>query len=132
MGIRLFNVSCSKYDRKNDYNDPYGVIGDIGRNYSDASLLPLPNPLKYEIKRSVSYGNFVLLEVLYPDCTNYEGRKIMLYKDVTLKGLIKQKHLDPHFAENKQFCSPIARFEPTEYGWRIGVKIMKEMSEITV
>lgn len=81
--------------------------------------LPNPDPKNFVIEQHYECGNYVVLLVKYPDCTNYEGKKILLYQDVDLKNLKKQKSLDPHFSENKKFHSPIARFQPTEEGWNL-------------
>jgi hypothetical protein len=70
---------------------------------------------------------YFLVDITYPDCTNYEGRKIMLYKNVREDDLRKQKTLDPHFSSNKRFHSPIAIFEPTEEGWEMGKTLAMEL-----
>lgn len=75
-----------------------------------------PNPDNFEIKRSEQIGEWLLLEIVYPDCKNYEGKKILLYRS-TLRELLQQKHIDPHFSDNPDFISPFARFEPTAGGW---------------
>jgi hypothetical protein len=78
---------------------------------------PNPNPKNFKIVKAVKVKKFLLLLVNYPDCTNYEGNKILVYKNTTLKDIDKQKSLDPHFSNNCRFISPIARFEPTIEGW---------------
>ena len=82
----------------------------------DFKALPNPNPKNYTILRNRVIGRRLLLEIQYHDCTNYEGKKILIF-ECTLVDLIKQKLIDPHFCENKDYFSPIARFEPTEEGW---------------
>lgn len=78
---------------------------------------PNPDPKNYRILRSEQIDRMLLVELIYPDCTNYEGRKILLFKDVTLSQLERQGSIDPHFSESTKFASPIARFVPTEEGW---------------
>ena len=80
-------------------------------------VLPNPNPSKYRIIREKIVKEFLIIEILYEGCTNYEGRKILVYKDITYQQLIEQKLIDPHFSEGNEYISPIARFEPTERGW---------------
>ena len=92
----------------------------FSRSTYDGPGPPNPDPANYRILRSDKYGPFLLVEVLYPDCTNYEGRKILLYKGVTLADLDRQGSIDPHFSENSKFASPIVRFMPTETGWEMG------------
>ena len=80
---------------------------------------PNPRPDNYKILVYREIGRYLILEIKYLDCTNYEGKKILLYKDCTMKELEAQKLIDPHFSENKNFISPIARFEPTGLGWKL-------------
>ena len=82
--------------------------------------LPNPNPKNYKFKKHATImSRFLIVWVNYPDCDNYEGNKIMVYKDCSFSDLKAQGHLDPHFSENKRFHSPIARFVPTAEGWRM-------------
>lgn len=112
MGMRLFLRSASSYDPP---------------ARSRRKVLPNPDPNNYKIKRSSSLHGNLLVEVNYPDCTNYEGNKILLYRETTLKQLKKQKHIDPHFARSKKFKSPVARFEPTKRGWGMGLVMLRKI-----
>jgi hypothetical protein len=62
--------------------------------------------------------------IRYPDCTNYEGRKIVLFENVTEEQIKKLKFIDPHFC-NGDHIAPIARYVPTSQGWDRGVKMMQ-------
>lgn len=73
-----------------------------------------PNPKKFKILKQIPYEGYFILEVQYPDCTNYEGRKIMVFDKFDIADA-EQNGLDPHFCDSKH-QSPIARFEPTEEG----------------
>lgn len=84
-----------------------------------------PDPLNYEILRSQQVGRHLVVEVKYLDCTNYEGRKIMVYSNLTISNLILQKVVDPHFTVSDKFRSPIARFEPTDRGWKLALAVAK-------
>lgn len=75
-----------------------------------------PNPNYYIINKIHEYGKYLIIEINYPDCRNYEGNKILLYKDITLPQLIKQGSIDPHFSDYEDEISPIARFAPTKEG----------------
>lgn len=101
MGIKIF--SSSVYDGTN-------------------VVLPNPDPANYEILGSEQYGNYLLVQIKYPNCTTFEGIKILVYKDITIHKLRRQKIIDPHFSNNKQFYSPIARFVPTEEGIELARK----------
>ena len=92
--------------------------------YPPVQSLPNPNPQRYTISGNIRLGRYLLVDIIYPDCTNYEGRKILLYRDVTIEKLIKQGSIDPHFSNNSNFHSPIARFEPTEDGMDIARSFM--------
>lgn len=80
-----------------------------------------PDPNNYKILSHWSCGKFLVIKIKYPDCNNYEGKKILVYKNTTLEDLIKQKSIDPHFSNNKKYKSPIARFEPTDEGLRMAL-----------
>jgi len=60
--------------------------------------------------------------VWYPDCTNYEGRKVMVFADENEAALRQRPTLDPHFALHG---GPVARLEPTDRGWALAVEIAR-------
>ena len=77
-----------------------------------------PNPENWKILKAKEYGKYLILMLQYPDCTNYEGKKILVFENISLVNLVNQKMIDPHFfPENPRYKSPIARFEPTDRGW---------------
>lgn len=82
---------------------------------------PNPNPSRWGIMKHLESGKNLLVKIKYPDCTNYEGVKILLYLNTTLNELTKQQLIDPHFSEDSGYKSPIARFEPTKNGWDMGL-----------
>ena len=87
------------------------------------------DPTNFEILRTRSIGSWCVLEVQYPNATNYEGRKIMVYRRTLVKilqGIMDQKRLDPHFAEHS--VSPFARFEPTAAGWTAAVTLAHDLA----
>lgn len=47
-----------------------------------------PDPSKYEIISALKVGHYLIVEISYDNCTNYEGHKILVYKDVSLKSLL--------------------------------------------
>jgi hypothetical protein len=65
-------------------------------------------------------GSAVVAEVRYPDCTNYDGRKILVYADTDAVELRSRTTLDPHFAPHG---GPLARFEPTRRGWCMALAV---------
>jgi len=110
MGISPFSSSCS---------DTNTIVEEkiVYKNN--------PNPSNYKIFRKKTTGNYMLIAINYPDCKNYEGNKILLFENISLTQLRKQKLIDPHFSDNNKFHSPIARFEPTKKGWDMGLEFIK-------
>lgn len=90
--------------------------------------LPNPNPYNYVIKNDYKQGEYLIILINYPDCTNYEGNKVLLYKNVNLRDLINQKSIDPHFSNNKSKYSPIARFVPTTDGWNMAMQLINTLN----
>lgn len=80
-----------------------------------------PNPHRFTVFRFECVGKAVVAEVIYPDCTNYEGRKILVFASATtFSRLISKGVMDPHFTKDRS--SPVARFEPTERGWGLALR----------
>jgi hypothetical protein len=78
-------------------------------------------PKKFEILRVYRNGDFLIVWVHYPNCTNFNGRKILIYRGLTESELYQLKTLDPHFQE--EGVSPIARFKPTPEGMRLAIEM---------
>jgi len=107
MGVMKFFSSSS-----NDCNN---------NNYEE--FTPSPKIENYDIIKSTQIGDNLVVFVNYKDVTNYEGDKIMVYENCNLKKLVEQELIDPHFSLNKNMYSPVARFEPTEQGWRLALLV---------
>lgn len=60
------------------------------------------------------FGLAVVAEINYPDCTNYEGNKIIVFLGKPPSCITHAAHIDPHFSPGS---GVFARFEPTENGW---------------
>jgi hypothetical protein len=76
-----------------------------------------PDPTCFVIKKTEQVDRFLIAEVHYPNCQNYEGNKIVVFEGVPEKVLREQTSLDPHFCDSPNHPSPVARFEPTARGW---------------
>lgn len=88
---------------------------------SRAPIPPAPDPSRFVIHNHEQIGRSLIVSIVYPDCTTYEGRKVLVFADATIEALRRCQLLDPHFtnlADVSQFV-PVARFEPTERGWRL-------------
>lgn len=129
-----------------DHDDPPPVTGgrfDRVVALKDASLARLeagvaravgvflPDPRKFTILRGLEIGvggKFLLVEIEYHGCTNFEGRKILLYRGVSRYKLESQTVIDPHFSDGEKHIHPIARFVPTDDGWRMGILLATELA----
>lgn len=87
-----------------------------------------PDPNNYQLVRAEEHAGYLIVMIKYPDCTNYEGNKILIFRDLTLIQLVNQRLIDPHFfPDDKKHKSPVARFVPTEEGWNMAVMLAKMM-----
>lgn len=90
-----------------------------------------PNPNNWKLLQAKEIGSYLILEMQYPDCLNYEGKKILVFEGIKLIDLVNQKLIDPHFfPANKKFKSPIARFEPTPRGWMMAEVFATQMGAV--
>jgi len=137
MGLNFFSVSRDSEDmarmapvsRGKRLRDELlkGVEAGIAR----AVGVVLPNPRNFTITRCLEIGvggDLLLAEVHYLGCTNFEGRKILLYRGVSRYTLERQTVIDPHFSEGERYVHPIARIVPTDEGWAMGVKLATELA----
>lgn len=120
MGVSI-GMSSSSFDT-GSYS---GKSCNCGCNCK--SDCPNPNPMRYSIKRVQKEGDFLIIKINYPDCTTFEGNKILVYKGCTIVNLVEQGKIDPHFSENKDFLSPIARFRPDDEGWKMAESFVKSI-----
>lgn len=132
MGLN-FMFSRSSFEPSQNYSRPSIVVNPptvnvkviVPRRRKVGRKLPNPDPTNYEVLRYLPVKKNLVIEILYHGCTNYEGRKVLLFHNCTYEKLMKQKTIDPHFSENKKFYSPCARFPPTEWGWCAAVHVGK-------
>ena len=74
------------------------------------AIAPNPSPERWEILEKHEYPNGYVLLIKYEDCTNFEGKKILVYR-----GRFEPMEIrDPHFSG--KLDSPIARFRPDVRG----------------
>ena len=112
-----------RYRPSGSYYDKDDVYTTNNTNVSN------PNPNNWQALQIKEIGKYLVLELKYPDCTNYEGRKILVFENITMIDLINQRSIDPHFSSNKVMKSPIARFVPTQAGWNMAVDFCKMLHE---
>lgn len=86
-----------------------------------------PNPNHFEITKTEKVGRFLIAMIEYPDCQNFEGKKILVYEKISAKKLLKAESLDPHFCDCLSHPSPIARFVPTDQGWQYAISFCESV-----
>ena len=121
MGLSPFKNSSSSFDTPKC--DKCGRSNYVMPKPPEPKL-PNPDPNNYEVLAAVALRGHLAIELKYPDCTNYEGHKILVFKNTTIQELMLQKTIDPHFSNNKNFKSPFARFEPTKEGWKQACNVL--------
>ena len=84
-----------------------------------------PDPKKFRIISTFEVERFLLARVVYPNCTNYEGEKLIVFKDLQKKHLMEMNVLDPHFFPDNNI---IARFKPDDEGFRLACKFLESMA----
>lgn len=89
-----------------------------------------PDPAKYNILAAEEADDYLIVKIHYPNCTNFEGNKILVFKGTTLLTLVNQKLIDPHFFKDKKYAAPIARFIPTDEGWKMAQVFVAGMRTI--
>lgn len=77
-----------------------------------------PDPRNWKLLKHAQVGNVLIVKIRYPEARNYEGVKILVFLNTTVRDLRDQKLVDPHFSDAPGWKSPFARFEPTEKGWK--------------
>jgi len=83
---------------------------------SPEKKLPNPDPENWQVIKTEQNGEYLAVMIRYPDCKNFEGKKIMVYR-ATMEQLSRQGAIDPHFGDDKKAIYPEARFKPTDQGW---------------
>ena len=68
-----------------------------------------PNPHKFKVEQLYAYPNCYVSLINYPNCSNFEGNKIL----VTTYNPLDRDSIDPHFYQNSGL---LARFEPSSRG----------------
>lgn len=121
MGMPLF--SRSHYDKPYQFKkmEVYTDLEKVKGN---------PDPFKFKILRYLPVMTFMVVLVEYPGTLNYEGKKILVFEDLSWDELRMFSSLDPHFSDNEKFKSPVARFEPTSKGWNMAMASCVAMQEV--
>lgn len=79
-----------------------------------------PKPDVFKVQGLAQGEKYLVVEVTYPNCINFEGRKILVMKNTTMIDILHAKELDPHFYEDNNI---IARFRPDKEGRRLAFQM---------
>lgn len=115
------------YYNKRSYRKSISHTGMIGGRMSSRSepVAGEPNPFRFKITKYVEMRGHLCAWINYPDCYNYEGNKILVFKNMpNVQTFLQLRKLDPHFLEHGEF-TPFARFKPTSEGWNAAIKLME-------
>ena len=116
-------LSSSAYDEDGYPNVCGGKTKTLPTSSVSVRMPSTPNPYNWKLIKHKEYKTmftqWLIIELEYPDTHNYEGKKILVFRDISLSELLNQKFIDPHFLDNNKFFSLIARFEPTSDGWHM-------------
>jgi len=91
-------------------------IMSSGDSYRTFSLNP--DPYKFRIVKTSKINGLHISMINYPNCTNYEGNKLL----VTTYDPRNRLSIDPHFSGDGGL---VARFQPTLIGWESAVSFVK-------
>lgn len=92
--------------------------------YTDTN--PNPNKYVFNILSEQQIGNYLVVLVNYPNCTTFNGDKILVFKNkTTVKGILE---LDPHFLESQPDL--IARFPSTKEGAEYAVMFVNNLNKL--
>ena len=104
MGMPIFARSCCKNKTHLENSNMLTPFGN-------------PKPGNFRIEESKRVGRFVIVRIQYPDCVNYEGKKILVFENININKLYQLTNIDPHFCDSHDHPSPVARFKPDDKGW---------------
>ena len=84
-----------------------------------------PDAARFEIEEVEEIGGHLVMKVRYPNCVkcSFEGVKVMVFLDCTVKQVLRWRKIDPHFRDpahspTTEAPSPAARFPASEAGWK--------------
>lgn len=75
---------------------------------------PMPDPYRFRVIHWQDFKASLLVEVEYPGCTTFDGRKLLVFRDMSVNELEATSVLDPHFTELEPRL--VARFRADETG----------------
>lgn len=120
------SCTCHKSTREYMEQAPATTSSPSNKSTQRSTVTGNPNKFNWELISFTKVGKAAVVKIHYPDCTNYEGNKIMVYDDAAeAMKLIQTGGVDPHFCEDHY--SPVARFKPDEAGMNIALKFAESL-----
>ena len=91
---------------------------------NSASVIQTPwgDPADFIILDTYSAGDKLAALLKYKGCSEFDGKKILVFRGVTKEWLYSQISIDPHFIEAANGL-PLCRFAPTAEGWELAKTI---------
>lgn len=118
MGLRLPGISRSSLENISEVEIPFPSVRVPIKDLNKI-IAGNPHPSRWSLNKCEEVNKCTVVELIYKDCTNYEGKKILVFYDNPFHDILRinKGKIDPHFSDSKEFIHPIARFEPTKRGW---------------
>lgn len=132
------NPSCTSY------RTPERQAADLAKAREEVmqrfNIPSTPDSANFDVEEVAEIGCHLVLKVRYPNCQkcSYEGAKVMVFANSSLKDAIRWKKIDPHFREpdvvpnHLTAPSPIARFPASKEGWDLAIAfargVMKQVA----
>ncbi len=85
-----------------------------------------PDPERFTVERTHSVGSYVCAMIDYVNCTNYEGKKIVVFEKTVAEDVWSAESVDPHFMEDGKV---VARFRPDDEGWLDAVAYINQKAK---
>jgi len=102
-------------------------LSKCGCNCDNIKTTGNPDPKNFEIIKIHATVNYIIALIKYPNCTNYEGKKILVFTGITPSDFKRLSFIDPHFCDDGNHLSPVARFEPTARGWDMATRFFNSI-----
>jgi hypothetical protein len=115
------NKECGSYQSPEKQRE--NLKKDLQRLSAEFGLKDEPDNSDFEILDAVEGTSGLVLKVKYHSCPecSYEGTKILVYFNASIKDALKWRVIDPHFsdkpAETRHAPSPDVRFPASDSGW---------------
>lgn len=125
MGLSMFSSGSSKKESRGIIHFSKGSSKETFPDKVDGKFTVIID--RFTIKKVERSGDNCLALINYPNCSEFKGDKLILFKDMSREKLAKMKSIDPHFLGSNNI---VARFRPTEEGWSLGRVCLQQLSQL--